>query len=109
MFAFFDQKKLLQLEKEVRNQVNQANYETRRRRELANQEALAEKARQKIEKKKNLKVANNIRMMVRSKRPDFMVTTNDTETTPPEVEEMRRYLGQMTEQWEAEMFKSSHL
>lgn len=68
-------------------------------------EANAAKTFAKIEKKKSLKVDKHIRNTKRSERPALKVKTNETVKTPPEVEEMRRYLGQMPEDWEAEMFK----
>ena len=69
-------------------------------------DAVAFKAQRKIDKKQNLKVAKNIRMVVRSKKEELQVQKTEEVKTPPEVEEMRRYLGQMPEQWEGEMFRT---
>ena len=44
-------------------------------------------------------------MVERSKKPELKIKTNETVKTPPEVEEMRKYLGQMPENFEADMFK----
>ena len=65
----------------------------------------AAKTLEKIEKKKSLKVQKNIRNAQRSKKPEIKVTTNEVLRIPPEVEEMRKYLGHLPENWEAEMFK----
>lgn len=38
-------------------------------------------------------------MTKRSKKPELNFKTNDTVKTPPEVEEMRRYLGIVPDEW----------
>ena len=69
------------------------------------QEAQAAKTLQKIEKKKQLRVVKNIRNVERSNKPELQIQTSETVKTPPEVEEMRKYLGQMPENFENDMFK----
>ena len=69
------------------------------------QEAQAAKTLQRIEKKKQLRVVKNIRNVERSNKPELQIQTSETVKTPPEVEEMRKYLGQMPENFENDMFK----
>ena len=105
VFQFFDSKTLLQKEKAIKEEIAQENYDNRRKR---NQEALdtaAQKTLQKIANKKNLVVAKNIRNAERSKKEELKIKNTETVKTPPEVEEMRRYLGQMPDTWEQEMFE----
>lgn len=45
-------------------------------------------------------------MTVRSKKEELQVLKTEEVKTPPEVEEMRRYLGQMPDYWESEMFRT---
>ena len=63
IFSFFDNTTLLQKEKEIKDIISQANYDIRKARAQEASDAAADKARQKIAKKNNLKVANNIRMV----------------------------------------------
>ena len=106
IFSFFDNTTLLQKEKEIKDIISQANYDIRKARAQEASDAAADKARQKIAKKNNLKVAKNIRMVERSKKDDLLVEKKEEVKTPPEVEEMRRYMGQMPEAWEQEMFRT---
>ena len=55
---------------------------------------------QKIENKKNLVVSKNIRTTFRSKKPDLNIQTNVVQKVPPEVEQMRRYLGLEPDDWQ---------
>ena len=45
-------------------------------------------------------------MTERSKKEEMQVQKKEEVKTPPEVEEMRRYIGQMPENWETEMFRT---
>ena len=105
VFAFFDSRTLLAREKEIKDKVSQENWDARRLRDEEAFQAQSLKTLQKIEGKKNLKVSKNIRMTQRSKKPELKIQNTVKDKDPPEVEEMRRYLGQMPENWEAEMFK----
>ena len=82
-----------------------ANYKNRIKYAQEATDAAAAKAQQKIDKKKNLQVSKNIRMTVRSKKPELEIHVKEVVETPDEILEMRRYMGQMTDQWEQEMFK----
>lgn len=44
-------------------------------------------------------VPKNIRNTIRSKKPVVNKKTNVTNKTPPELEEMRRYLGVVPDEW----------
>lgn len=106
VFEFFDSKTLLKKEKEIKDIINLQNHDKRTLRAQKLQEAQAAMTLQKIEKKKSLKVSKNIRNVERSKKPELKIQKDDKVKTPPEVEEMRKYLGQMDEDFEAAMFKS---
>ena len=58
---------------------------------------------EQIERKKNLVVTKTIRMTARSARPQLNISKKETVKLPPEVEEMRRYLGIVPEDWTAGM------
>ena len=105
VFAFFDAQSLLKREKEIKDKLAEEKLINRRKRDEAAWEAQAAQTFKRIEKKKAMRVDKHIRNTRRSERPILRVKTNETVKTPPEVEEMRRYLGQMPEDWEAEMFK----
>ena len=105
VFAFFDPRTLYKREKEIKDVVGLQNHENRRARAQQQSEAQAAKTLQRIEKKKQLRVVKNIRNVERSTKPELEVQTSETVKTPPEVEEMRKYLGQMPENFENDMFK----
>ena len=73
LFAFFDQEKLFKEEKNAKEMISAANHRLRQKYAEEAEEAAAAKAQQKIDKKKDLKVAKNIRMTVRSKKADLQV------------------------------------
>ena len=93
VFAFFDPRTLYKREKEIKDVVGLQNHENRRARAQQQSEAQAAKTLQRIEKKKQLRVVKNIRNVERSTKPELEVQTSETVKTPPEVEEMRKYLG----------------
>jgi len=53
----------------------------------------------RIKVKKNLVVAKNIRTTFRSRKPEHNVKKEETVKVPPEVEEMKRYLGIVPDDW----------
>lgn len=56
----------------------------------------------RIDYKKNLQVPRNIRNVARSKKPLVNFEPEDKVKTPPEVEEMRKYLGIAPDEWFAQ-------
>lgn len=105
VFDFFDPNILAKQEKKIRDIIFQRNYENRQKRAKQFEIAQAAKTLQKIEKKKQLKVVKNIRNAERSKKPELEAPTTETQKTPPAKKEFRKYLGQMPENFENEMFK----
>ena len=53
----------------------------------------------RIEDKQKLVVVKNIRDTIRSRKPDLVKQKVDNTKVPPEVEEMRRYLGIVPDDW----------
>lgn len=101
VFAFFDPKTLFGHEKEIKDRISQENHKNRRDRDLAAWEAEAAKTLENIKKKKDLVVVKSVRNAQRSKKRELQITKNVTVKTPAEVEELRRYLGQLPENLEA--------
>ena len=106
VFEFFEPRVLLKQEKIIKDAIADKNYLARRNRALKLKEAQDAMTLTKIEKKKSLKVSKNIRNVERSMKPELKIQKEDTKKTPPEVEEMRKYLGQMPENFENDMFKN---
>jgi len=63
------------------------------------QEKKQEKMQKRIEDKQKLVVVKNIRDTIRSRKPDLVKQKVDNTKVPPEVEEMRRYLGIVPDDW----------
>ena len=104
VFNFFDPQTLYRKEKDIRDRIADENIANNRKREEDAWEAQAAKTRKNLERKVNLKVSKPIRDTRRSKNVEVKVRTTKTEKIRPEVEEMRRYLGHMPDNWESEMF-----
>ena len=105
VFAFFDPDLLFKKEKEVKDTISGANQKKNIRHAQQATDAAEAKAQQKIDKKKNLKVSKTVRMTIRSNKPELEILKKDVVETAPEILEMRRYIGSMTDVWEQEMFK----
>ena len=54
---------------------------------------------ERIDAKQKLQVYKNIRDTVRSRKPELVKREVNNTKVPPEVEEMRRYLGIVPEDW----------
>ena len=54
----------------------------------------------RIDEKKNLVVAKHIRKVERSRKPEHKAKKVVERTLPPEVEEMRKYLGILPDEWD---------
>ena len=53
----------------------------------------------RIDAKKNLVVAKHIRATQRSRKVELITDDKEEQKQPPEVEEMRKYLGMIPEEW----------
>ena len=69
--------------------------------------AKKKKNQETIERKKIMVVSKPIRMTARSARPQLNISKKETVKLPPEVEEMRRYLGIVPEDWTTGMEQSA--
>ena len=99
VFNFFDENNLKKHELDIK-MANKDRKTTalklKKARELEQHEA---KLQARIKVKKNLVVAKNIRTTFRSRKPEHNVKKEETVKVPPEVEEMKRYLGIVPDDW----------
>ena len=99
VFNFFDENNLKKHEGDIKlanKDRKTAALKLKKARELEQHE---EKLQARIKVKKNLVVAKNIRTTFRSRKPEHNIKKIETVKVPPEVEEMRRYLGIVPDDW----------
>lgn len=100
VFNFFEPGALKGHEKEIKDKVRNANNEKNKEK---NDKVRAEhdsKLQARIKYKNELVVPKHIRNTTRSKKTAFNKTKEVKNKTPPEIEEMRRYLGIVPEEWD---------
>ena len=60
------------------------------------------KITQRIDRKKNLVVEQNIRVAFRSKKPDLETKKKKSDPVPEGVKDMRSYLGMDLQEWDTQ-------
>ena len=99
VFQFFDDTSLKQHEATIKQIKNTQKIQMMQEKMTMEQERNKAKMQERIDAKQKLVVSKNIRDTMRSRKPDLVKVKTDNTKVPPEVEEMRRYLGIVPDDW----------
>mmetsp|Transcript_10831 Transcript_10831/g.13631 ORF Transcript_10831/g.13631 Transcript_10831/m.13631 type:complete len:150 (+) Transcript_10831:2274-2723(+) len=99
VFNFFDEGSLKSHEARIKSERDELKIKNQIDKMKRLQERNQEKLQSRIDAKQKLVVTKNIRDTIRSRKPDLNIKKNETIKVPPEVEEMRRYLGIVPDDW----------
>jgi len=99
VFSFFKLKDLRVRENEQKAERRELTRILTKDKKREEKKRKAEIGQRLIDFKKNLVVAKNIRMVERSRKPVLKTEKTTVERVPPEIEEMRRYLGIVPGDW----------
>ena len=100
VFKFFKEEELKLHEIEIKRVKNAKKTQLQKDRLVFEKEQYKFNLQKRIDAKKNLVVAKHIRAVERSRKPEHKAKKVVERTLPPEVEEMRKYLGILPDEWD---------
>ena len=100
IYSHFEYKDVTDQEKTVKQSKQAAKTLKLKDKMEREQSEINKKREQRIEQKKNLIVAKNIRATERSRKPELRIKKKETVKITPEEELLRKYLGIMSDDWQ---------